>query len=54
MPLIEESDDNAIYTAAADADLTNTEASAVLTAAGARSSNYVNFKRYVRQRRDRY
>ena len=31
-PLIEESDDNVTYTAVADADLTNTEASAALTA----------------------
>ena len=47
-PLIEESDDNVTYTAVADADLTNTEASAALTAAGVSSIGYVGFKRYVR------
>ena len=47
-PLIEESDNNSDYTAVADADLTNTEASAALTAAGVSSIGYVGFKRYVR------
>ena len=47
-PLIEESDDDVTYTAVADADLTNTEASAALTAAGVSSIGYVGFKRYVR------
>ena len=47
-PLIEESDDDSTYTAVADADLTNTEASAALTAAGVSSIGYVGFKRYVR------
>ena len=37
-----------LYTAVADADLTNTEASAALTAAGVSSIGYVGFKRYVR------
>ena len=48
MPLIEESDDNVTYTAVADANLTNTEASAALSAAGVSSIGYVGFKRYVR------
>ena len=47
-PLIEESDDNVTYTAVADADLTNTEASAALTAAGVSSIGYVGSKRYVK------
>lgn len=47
-PLIEESDDNVTYTAVADADLTNTEASAALTAAGVSTIGYVGWKRYVR------
>ena len=47
-PLIEESDNNSDYTAVADANLTNTEASAALTAAGVSSIGYVGFKRYVR------
>lgn len=47
-PLIEDSDDNVTYTAVADANLTNTEASAVLSAAGVSSIGYVGFKRYVR------
>jgi hypothetical protein len=47
-PLIEESDNNSDYTAVADADLTNTEASAALSAAGVSSIGYVGFKRYVR------
>ena len=47
-PLIEESDDNSTFTAVADADLTNTEASAALSAAGVSSIGYVGFKRYVR------
>ena len=47
-PLIEESDDNVTYTAVADADLTNTEASAALSAAGVSSIGYVGFKRYVK------
>ena len=47
-PLIEDSDDNVTYTAVADANLTNTEASAALTAAGVSSIGYVGFKRYVR------
>ena len=47
-PLIEESDDDSTYTAVADADLTNTEASAALTAAGVSSIGYVGWKRYVK------
>ena len=47
-PLIEDSDDNVTYTAVADADLTNTEASAALTAAGVSSIGYVGWKRYVK------
>ncbi len=47
-PLIEDSDDNVTYAAVADANLTNTEASAALTAAGVSSIGYVGFKRYVR------
>jgi len=47
-PLIEESDNNSDYTAVADANLTNTEASAALSAAGVSSIGYVGFKRYVR------
>ncbi len=47
-PLIEDSDDNVTYTAVADANLTNTEASAELSAAGVSSIGYVGFKRYVR------
>ncbi len=47
-PLIEESDNNIDYTAVADANLTNTEASAALSAAGVSSIGYVGFKRYVR------
>ena len=47
-PLIEESDNNGDYTAVADADLTNTEASAALSAAGVSNIGYVGFKRYVR------
>lgn len=47
-PLIEESDNNSDYTAVADADLTNTEASAALSAAGVSNIGYVGFKRYVR------
>ena len=47
-PLIEESDNDSDYTAVADADLTNTEASAALSAAGVSSIGYVGFKRYVR------
>ena len=47
-PLIEESDDNVTYAAVADANLTNTEASAALSAAGVSSIGYVGFKRYVR------
>ncbi|HQZ59374.1 MAG TPA: hypothetical protein PLQ39_06750 [Acinetobacter sp.] len=47
-PLIEESDDNVTYTAVADANLTNTEASAALSAAGVSNIGYVGFKRYVR------
>ena len=47
-PLIVESDDDSTYTAVADADLTNTEASAALTAAGVSSIGYVGWKRYVK------
>lgn len=47
-PLIEDSDDNVTYAAVADSNLTNTEASAALTAAGVSSIGYVGFKRYVR------
>lgn len=47
-PLIEDSDDNVTYAAVADANLTNTEASAALTAAGVSSIGYVGFKRYVK------
>ena len=47
-PLIEDSDDNVTYTAVADDNLTNTEASAALSAAGVSSIGYVGFKRYVR------
>ena len=47
-PLIEDSDDNMTYAAVADANLTNTEASAALSAAGVSSIGYVGFKRYVR------
>lgn len=47
-PLIEESDDNVTYAAVTDANLTNTEASAALSAAGVSSIGYVGFKRYVR------
>lgn len=47
-PLIEDSDDDVTYAAVADANLTNTEASAALTAAGVSSIGYVGFKRYVR------
>ena len=47
-PLIEESDNNSDYTAVADADLTNTEASAALSAAGVSNIGYVGFKRYVK------
>jgi len=47
-PLIEESYDDSTYTAVADADLTNTEASAALTAAGVSSIGYVGWKRYVK------
>jgi hypothetical protein len=47
-PLIEESDDDVTYTAVADANLTNTEASAVLSAAGVSSIGYVGWKRYVK------
>lgn len=47
-PLIEESDDDSDYTAVADADLTNTEASAALTAAGVSKIGYVGSKRYVK------
>ena len=47
-PLIEDSDDNVTYAAVADADLTNTEASAALSAAGVSNIGYVGFKRYVR------
>ena len=47
-PLIEESDDNVTYTAVADADLTNTEASAALSAAGVSSIGYIGDKRYVK------
>ena len=47
-PLIEDSDDNVTYTAVADANLTNTEASAALTAAGVSSIGYVGWKRYVK------
>ena len=47
-PLIEESNNDIDYTAVADANLTNTEASAALTAAGVSSIGYVGFKRYVR------
>jgi len=47
-PLIEDSDDNVTYTAVDDANLTNTEASAALSAAGVSSIGYVGFKRYVR------
>lgn len=47
-PLIEDSDDNVTYTAVADANLTNTETSAALSAAGVSSIGYVGFKRYVR------
>lgn len=47
-PLIEDSDDNVTYKAVADANLTNTEASAALSAAGVSNIGYVGFKRYVR------
>ncbi len=47
-PLIEDSDDNVTYAAVTDANLTNTEASAALSAAGVSSIGYVGFKRYVR------
>ena len=47
-PLIEESDDNVTYTDVADADLTNTEASAALSAAGVSSIGYIGDKRYVK------
>jgi hypothetical protein len=45
---IEESDDNSAFTAVADADLTNTEASAALTAAGVSKIGYIGAKRYVK------
>lgn len=47
-PLIEDSDDNVTYAAVTDANLTNTEASAALTAAGVSSIGYVGWKRYVK------
>ena len=47
-PLIEDSNDNVTYAAVADANLTNTEASAALSAAGVSNIGYVGFKRYVR------
>ena len=47
-PLIEDSDDNVTYAAVTDANLTNTEASAALSAAGVSNIGYVGFKRYVR------
>ena len=47
-PLIEESDNDSDFTAVADADLTNTEASAALTAAGVSKIGYVGSKRYVK------
>lgn len=47
-PLIEESDNNSDYTAVADADLTNTEASAALSAAGVSKIGYIGAKRYVK------
>ena len=47
-PLIEDSDDNVTYAAVTDANLTNTEASAALSAAGVSSIGYVGFKRYVK------
>lgn len=47
-PLIEESDDDSTFTAVADADLTNTEASAALSAAGVSKIGYVGSKRYVK------
>ena len=40
-PLIEDSDDNVTYAAVADANLTNTEASTALSAAGVSSIGYV-------------
>jgi hypothetical protein len=47
-PLIEDSDDNVTYTAVADANLTNTEASAALSAAGVSKIGYIGAKRYVK------
>lgn len=47
-PLIEDSNDNVTYAAVTDANLTNTEASAALSAAGVSNIGYVGFKRYVR------
>ena len=47
-PLIEESNNDSDYTAVADADLTNTEASAALSAAGVSNIGYIGSKRYVR------
>ena len=47
-PLVEESDNDSDYTAVADADLTNTEASAALSAAGVSKIGYVGSKRYVK------
>lgn len=47
-PLVEESADNVTYTAVADADLTNTEASAALSSAGVSNIGYIGSKRYVR------
>ena len=47
-PLIEESDDNVTYTDVADADLTNTQTSAALSAAGVSSIGYIGDKRYVK------
>ena len=47
-PLVQESDDDSTYTDVADADLTNTEASAALSAAGVSSIGYIGDKRYVK------
>ena len=47
-PLVQESDDDSTYTDVADADLTNTEASAALSAAGVSSIGYIGNKRYVK------
>lgn len=47
-PLIEHSDDNVTFAAVAASDLTNTVASATLTAAGVANIGYIGAKRYVK------